>query len=202
MGSKTQDNWNNYFGNKKSSSFRNKNIFGFIIILLILGTMAFYSRDNIIQVIKHGFGSSYNGIAMQRMASRTMDIIEENNDYLEEFIDLYNTYQLSTTNDNSDFIDQWSTFLTNSMVYLQETDFHQSYTSYIDAVKFTLYSTRELIEDYKNEKLGYKSINTAIDKINQQSQLVIDELLKAFDKNLIEYTIIEDGSIIFKYRIK
>lgn len=203
MSTETQKNRNKYFGNKKTSTFNSRNKYGlYIIILLILIIVAFLGKDSIIQVFRHGFGSSYNGVHMKKMLSETNDIIEENTEYLNEFINLYNTYRLTTISDNSDFIDQWSSFVTDSMLHLQKTDHHESFNKYSEAVNNALYTTMEFIEDCKDQKLDYISTSKGIDKIKEQLELVIDELVIAFDKNNIEYTITGEGKILYKYAIK
>lgn len=202
VGTQTQDNWNSYFENKKTSSSNNKNKYGLIIILLTLTIVALLNKDVIIRIIRDTLGSSYNGLYMKEMISETNDIMGRNTDYIDEFINSYNTYQLSTTTDNPSFIDEWSLFLTNSIIHLEKTDFHKSYNRYIESVINTLYTTKQFISYCQDPNLDYMSINTGLDKIAEQSQLVTDELVKAFDKNLIEYTIIDDGRIVFEYFIR
>ena len=141
-------------------------------------------------------------VHMKRMVSETNDIIEENTEYLNEFINLYNTYQLTTITDNSDFIDQWSSFVTDSMLHLQKTDYHESFNKYLEAVNKALYTTMDFIEDCKDQKLDYINTSKGIDKIKEQLELVIDELVMAFDKNNIEYTITGEGKIMYKYAVK
>ncbi len=46
------------------------------------------------------------------------------------------------------------------------------------------------------------SINKGIDKIQKQSDQIIDELVKAFDQNRIVYSRSKDGGITYRYTVK
>ncbi|NLK99995.1 MAG: hypothetical protein GX271_04955 [Clostridiales bacterium] len=200
MGTETQDNWNKYFGNKKTPRFNGGIYTIFIIATVILFVAAFLNKDYLAQVYNGGFGSSFNGVQMSKMVSKVNDIIEENKKYVNEFISIYNINTSSFEAD--DFIDDWLKNVKNRMNDLARIDYHKSYHEFMESAKNTLSITEQFITEVKTYKLDYMSINKGIDKIQKQSDQIIDELVKAFDQNRIVYSRSKDGGITYRYTVK
>lgn len=200
MGTATQDNWNKHFGNKRTPRFNGGRYVVLIIGLIILIAVAFVNKDYLANILINGFGSSLDGVQMNHMVSTVHDIIEENKDYVDELLSVYNTDNLSSDADK--VFGEWNAFINNSMDKLARIKYHKSYSDYIGAAKNTLYITEQFVKDLKAYKLDYLGISSGIDKINDQSKRVIDELTKAFDKNRIVYNRLDDNMITYQYKVK
>ena len=191
MGTETQDNWNKFFGNRRTPS-NNNGLYIFIAALIVILVIIFTaSKDGLPNSFVNGFGYPYNDIDMKNMVSSINDIIQENDNYMDEFINM--------SESDYDFIDEWSAFVNDSLNEFEEITYDPSFSSYIQAVKETLHLTDQFLTGISNKSLDPINIGIGIHKIMYQSDLVTDELLYAFDVNHIPYTIDEDGTITYSY---
>jgi hypothetical protein len=197
MQSETQKNWNEYFNQKKK---RNINPIIIIICLLFVTTAAFV-YFNPMNLKKSDISRAFRditGVHDPYVAGDFMDAMIQQVDSIEsgnyEYLDQLLTYDSKEV--DPDFLNEWNNYLIESQNTLDEMKYHSSYSEFIAACYKILDESKLLINLASSEKpfdsIGNSEVSDCIDQIYNSSDLMNDELMKAFDKNGIDYYEDED----------